>query len=123
VIFSLDPGSPTYKYTRMYSTECTPDSCAKGYQPVTGLVQDANGYLYGGTNSGGTLGGGAIYSLGPNGSDSRPTVIYNICVDYTKCPEGGVLREPMIVDAQFRLFGVMEQGGVNGGGTVFKLRP
>jgi uncharacterized repeat protein (TIGR03803 family) len=73
-----------------------------GNNPMSGLVRDSAGNLYGTTNSG-------VYELSPNGSGGwSQSFIYN---DYVF---GG-----LAIDASGNLYGV-DQGGV-AGGNVFKL--
>jgi uncharacterized repeat protein (TIGR03803 family) len=87
--------------------------------PVAGVSVDAAGNLYGTSSFGGTNGAGTIYKLTRSGQSWTESVIYNFQgADDGQAPVGGV-----ILDQSGNLYGTTFLGGVNGGGTVYKLSP
>ena len=90
-----------------------------GAYPVSNLVADDTGTLYGTTSSGG-IGLGTVFSLKPNPDGSwTQTVIYSFTASGDgRWPYGGVIR-----DSQGNLYGTTSFGGAMGYGTVFMLAP
>ena len=90
-----------------------------GRQPLSSLIFDAGGNLYGATYSGGAFGDGTVFQLTPNGDGSwTESVLHSF--------NGGDGREPLsslIFDAVGNLYGTTYTGGAYGWGTVFKLTP
>jgi uncharacterized repeat protein (TIGR03803 family) len=96
-----------------------------GANPYAGLVFDAAGNLYGTTYGGGTRsnicvnGCGEVFELGrgTHGQWSYTTPYsFTDTGNAGSYPYGGV-----VLDAAGNLYGTTSQGGVGGGGTVFKL--
>ncbi|MGB8006588.1 MAG: choice-of-anchor tandem repeat GloVer-containing protein [Terriglobales bacterium] len=120
-VFKLaPPGQPggDWTETTLYSF-CNAPSCADGYFPLSGLIQDAAGNLYGTTEFGGTGSGGSgtVYKVDGSGNE---TVLYIFC-SAANCtdgenPFGGVTR-----DAGGNLYGTALGGGSAGGGVVYKI--
>jgi uncharacterized repeat protein (TIGR03803 family) len=87
--------------------------------PVAGVTVDAAGNLYGTTSFGGANGDGAVYKLSRSGSGWTESVIYSFQgANDGQAPVGGV-----ILDQAGNLYGTTFLGGLNGGGTVYKLSP
>jgi len=91
--------------------------------PISNLIFDGAGNLYGTTYGGGPNPYGTVFELSPSttGGSWTETVLhrftYNLVDGYR--PEGGV-----IFDAAGNLYGTTTSGGPNGGyGTVFELSP
>src|ERR1700733_4394396 len=97
---------------------------ADGAFPISALVRDRAGNLYGTTTQGGSAGAGVVFKLDASGTE---TVLHNFTggkdgVD----PVGGLLR-----DKAGNLYGrtslgcssngVTEEGGSSGGGILYKL--
>lgn len=91
-----------------------------GAGPVSDLVADASGNLYGTTSAGGTgncTGGcGTVFKITPDG---QKTLLYA----FKGGTDGGVLKSGLAIDAQGNLYGTTDLGGANTRGTVFKLTP
>ena len=89
-----------------------------------GLSLDPFGNLYGGTEDGGTMGGGNVFKIMPAANDS-----WNVQSIYSFVPGGGHGNyypgpsATMIMDAAGNLYGVTEGDGVYGLGSVFRLSP
>jgi uncharacterized repeat protein (TIGR03803 family) len=84
-----------------------------GVFPLAGLIQDANGNLYGTTQQGGTANQGTVFKLDKNGQE---TVLHNF-----SGADGSLPMVPLIQDASGNLYGTTLAGGTNDSGTVFKV--
>ena len=111
------------------STFCTGTGCTEGNTPFAGLLRDPWGNLYGTTSGGGTAGGGAVFELSPNATQTGWTqkTLYSFCTQ-TNCADGQTPLGALIMDASGRLYGTTSFGGTGqgmagGGGTVFELTP
>ena len=82
-----------------------------GFSPSTALVQDANGNLYGTTES------GVAYEITVDGKEK---VLHIFCTG--DCSDGGYPNE-LIIDSKGNLYGTAYGGGINGNGTVFMITP
>jgi uncharacterized repeat protein (TIGR03803 family) len=89
-----------------------------GRNPEADLVRDTSGNLYGTARFGGAYGGGIIFKLDTNGTE---TILYN----FTGGSDGGNPVSGLVLDAAGNLYGVASGGGntaCSGGcGTVFEL--
>ncbi len=93
---------------------------ADGANPMSELIRDSAGNLYGTTQNGGSttfcggFGCGTVFKIDSHGNE---TVLYSFTggADGT-APLGGVIR-----DAAGNLYGTTTGGGASGWGTVFKL--
>jgi uncharacterized repeat protein (TIGR03803 family) len=133
-IYKLTPGAPNAPWTKqtLYAVPaCHFGSCIDGFFPAGGLVQDANGTLYGvmqagGTHVHGTSWKGTIFSLtppAPGQTSWTQTAIYNFC-GLPKCADGRRPMAQLIMDSSGALYGTTANGGNgNDKGTIFKLTP
>ncbi len=88
---------------------------ADGGYPLTGIIRDAAGNLYGTTNGGGSSGAGAVYKIDPSGNES---VLYS----FTGGADGGYpLWVVLARDCDGNFYGTTAGGGTAGAGVVFKL--
>jgi uncharacterized repeat protein (TIGR03803 family) len=89
-----------------------------GYFPVSLLVEDASGNLYGTASEGGAYGVGAVFELD---ASRKETVLYS----FTGGSDGGNPNPGVILDAAGNMYGVTQYGGAgfgnSGYGVVFKL--
>jgi uncharacterized repeat protein (TIGR03803 family) len=94
-----------------------------GSYPITPLVSDSAGNLYGGTEAGGEFGGefgyGTIFELVRNGTGWTYEVLY----DFTGNADGGSPNASLALDSHGNLYGVSSTGGDNYKGNVFELSP
>jgi uncharacterized repeat protein (TIGR03803 family) len=95
---------------------------ADGSDPLSGVIRDSDGNLYGTTYAGGipacsaNAGCGVVFKIDPAGNE---TVLYTFTGDADgSYPYGGLIR-----DAAGNLYGTTSLGGASGTGTVFKLSP
>ncbi len=91
-------------------------SGSNGASPMGGLVADANGNLFGATQSGGDNGQGTVFELVHIGSGYSLQTLASF--DFTN---GAEPTGPLITDANGDLFGTTLQGGPGNQGTVFEL--
>ncbi len=92
-----------------------------GVNPQAAPIQGADGAFYGTTPSGGAFGNGTIYR---RAADGTLTVLHSLAGQdpTTGRPlEGSNVTAALIQGPDGSFYGVAQQGGVNGYGTVFKL--
>ena len=85
-----------------------------GEFPYSGLVHGSDGYLYGTTFAGGTVGCGTAFKISTSGKFKS---IYSFGGGNDGCnPQASAIR-----DASGNLYGTTEFGGTSNAGTVFKI--
>src|ERR1039457_5768548 len=76
---------PARTLTTLYAV-CSQTNCTDGIYPSAGLIQAANGDLYGTTYAGGANnGGGTVFKITPGGT---LTTLYSFC-SQSGCTDGG----------------------------------
>ena len=103
---------------------------ADGAIPLSGMVPDGNGNLYGTTISGGTgsnctSGGcGTVFELSPAGPGQwMETVLYNFCSE-TYCADGSGPTAGLVMDGLGNFYGSTAYGGgLSNNGVVFEISP
>ena len=85
-----------------------------GSYPVSGVIIDAAGNLFGTTSYGGTFSGGLVYKLAPNGTE---TVLHS----FGGTGDGQYPALELTADPNGNLYGVTIAGGASGDGTIFQL--
>jgi uncharacterized repeat protein (TIGR03803 family) len=87
---------------------------ADGAQPLSALVRDTAGNLYGTTTMGGSANAGVVFKVDPAGTE---TVLHNFVggTDGTT-PTGGLLE-----DKAGNFYGTTSQGGTSNAGVLFKI--
>ena len=86
-----------------------------GAYPMSALVMDGLGNLYG-TTYRGAYGYGTVYKISSSGVE---TVLYS----FTGGTDGAYPWATLVQDAQGNLYGTAAWNGAGGGGTVYKLTP
>jgi uncharacterized repeat protein (TIGR03803 family) len=128
-VFKLTPHAHQLPTETVIHDFCSPPpGCADGAFPFASLIIDADGHLYGTTESGGANALGTVFELVPNkaGTGYEETVLYSFCHE-VNCTDGDQSVAGLVMDAAGNLFGTTLLGGnpaVNGGagfGTVFEL--
>lgn len=94
---------------------------ADGGNPLSSLVMDASGNLYGTTLVGGAHGAGEVFEVSPNGSGGwTQTVLYS----FTGGADGANPADAdVIFDKAGNLYGTTAGGGAKNLGVVFELSP
>jgi len=121
--------SPSWAANLLYSFSF---DTTKGGGPVSGLVADSHGALYGTTYEGGANGRGIVFQLkppAPGKTSWTQTVLYSFCAKLTSqgCQDGAGPGAGVIFSTQpngvTALFGVTAYGGSSNNGTIFRLSP
>ena len=90
-----------------------------GNSPISNLVSDSVGNLYGTTSEGG-LGSGTIFKLSPiGGGQWTETVVHS----FQGPPDGAFAYNGMVVDRLGNFYGATVHGGENDDGSVYKFTP
>jgi uncharacterized repeat protein (TIGR03803 family) len=91
-----------------------------GYYPLSSLVFDGAGNLYGTTQLGGAYASGTVFKLSPQaGGGWIETVLH----DFGNGTDGATPYAGLTFDAAGNLYGTTQQGGAYGYGTVFEIKP
>ena len=114
-VFELSPMSGSWIDTTVYRFT---GEGSDGANPYAGVIFDAAGNLYGTTKAGGSQANGAIFRLSPAQSGWTETTLYSFQTQDGYWPYGGLVSDP-----SGNMYGTTTSGGLNGGGTVFALRP
>ncbi len=107
-VFELIRSGAGWSFNTLYFFEDHLD----GGLPMSGVVMDGSGNLYGDNTNGGEYHGGAVYELSPSGGAWIFSVIGT--------PNGG-LQSPMTLDSAGNLYGTTQEGGVYQSGLIFEL--
>ena len=110
-VFATRPAQAQTNFKLLHSFGST---SADGILPLSPLIRDAKGNLYGTTVGGGSYGSGTVFKVDALG---RETVLYS----FTGGADGGDPYGGVILDPAGNLYGTTYQGGSGTAGTVFKL--
>ncbi len=114
-VFKITPGGA---FTTLH-TFCSQNGCTDGVFPTAGVIQGTDGAFYGTTQGGGAYGAGSIFKITSGGT---LTTLYSFCAQGGFfCPDGVWPLSGVIQGSDGNLYGTTNNGGVNNGGTVFKL--
>src|ERR1017187_115337 len=117
-IFKITQGGTL---TTLYSF-CSQTKCTDGADPQAGLVQAANGDLYGTTNTAGANGGydyGTVFKITPGGT---LTTLYSFC-SQSGCTDGSTPLAGLVQATDGDFYGATYEGGASNDGTIFKITP
>jgi uncharacterized repeat protein (TIGR03803 family) len=116
--------TPTGEFTTLYNF-CSLSDCADGYFPFAGLIQAADGNLYGTTSDGGVgtvcggLGCGTVFKITLAG---QLTTLYSFC-SQSGCADGEFPYAAPVQGTDGNFYGTTGDGGSQGYGTVYKMTP
>lgn len=114
-IFKMTTGG---KLTTLHDFHCTSSICSEGALPWAGVIQAANGNLYGTTTGGGAHGAGTVYKISLAG---KLTTLYSFCAQ-AGCADGAYPEAGLIQGIDGSLYGTTNEGGNESqSGTVFKI--
>jgi uncharacterized repeat protein (TIGR03803 family) len=115
-VFKLAPSSGGWKETVLHIFLGGSD----GGNPLSGVIVDASGKVYGTTSGELTGGNGTVFELTP-GSDGvwTETVLHS----FTGGSDGGFPADPLIMDSAGNVYGTAGVGGNLGSGVVFEITP
>lgn len=116
IVFKITPRG---KLNTVYNF-CALPNCADGANPVAGLVQTADGNLYGTAFDGGATGWGTVFKITAQG---KLTTIYTFCAQGPPCPNGSGPLGGLMQATDGNFYGTTQSGGAYFGGTVFKITP
>src|SRR5215471_14256851 len=117
-VFKVAPGGEL-----TYLCDFGVSGCPDGGQPFTGLIQGADGNLYGtawqGNASGSNVvvGAGTVFGFTAGG---QPTTLYGFC-SQTNCLDGADPFAPVVQGLNGKLYGTTFNGGAKGYGTVYAI--
>lgn len=90
-----------------------------GAYPISSLVADSRGNLFGTTNLAGANGAGTIFELSPAaGGGWNFVLLHSFSFD-----QGSDSRSGLLIDRSGNLYGTTNQGGSSASGTAFELSP
>ncbi|GEM_PF-688953 len=104
---------------------CELNGCQDGAAPGGGLVADAQGNLFGTTQSGGNINSaGVIYEVvrHPKRGTARYRSLYEFCA-LPACADGRYPLGRLVIDGAGRLYGTTWSGGDVNSGVAFMLSP
>jgi uncharacterized repeat protein (TIGR03803 family) len=114
VVFEIMNGNGSWSEKTIYAFTGGRD----GDWPMSGVILDPNGNLYGTTYGGGASGAGTVFMLASNGKgDWKETVLYS----FAGGTDGANPLAGLEFDQSGDLYGTTYYGGANGVGTVFRL--
>lgn len=116
-VYKLSLRNGIWTETGLYSFKGGTDGSA----PISTLVADAAGNLYGTTSEGGAqCSCGTIFKLTLNGAGTKYSVVYR----FNGPPDGAFVYNGMVADsAGATLYGATVHGGTSNDGTIFKFMP
>jgi len=112
-VFKITPGGAL---TTLYSF-CAQGECTDGAEPAAGLVQAADGNLYGTTFLGGANYAGTVFKITPSGA------LTSIHSFGSKESDGKFPYAGLVQAGDGDLYGTTWGGGANSVGTVFRITP
>ena len=116
VVFELSPASGGgWSETVLYSFPGGSD----GFSPVSGLVFDTHGNLFGTTSAGGSGGLGTVFELSPSAGGWSKTTIFS----FPNSGLGGGYPQGLVFDDSGNLFGTAYENGAHNCGAIFELSP
>lgn len=114
-VWELSRSGGGWTQTTLYTFGQTADDACV---PLSGVIFDSAGNLYGTTAGGGTGSVGTVYELSPQNGVWTEKILVNFTPELGDRPYG-----TPVMDSSGNLFGTTKTGGPLSGGTVFELSP
>ena len=117
VVYQLTPSNGNWTETLIYQFT----GGADGYYPLSGVILDQSGNVYGTAQASFYLGmgWGSIFQLTPSGPGWTENTLY----DFQGGTDGKNVTAGLIFDSSGNLYGAAASGGAAGGGTAVELTP
>jgi uncharacterized repeat protein (TIGR03803 family) len=116
-VYKLTHANGAWKETVLYSFKGNTD----GSSPISTLVSDSAGNLYGTTSDGGTgCACGVIFKLAPN---AHGTWTESVPYRFPGAPNAGFSYNGMVADTAGNFYGATTHGGATNDGTIYKFTP
>ncbi len=96
---------------------------AEGAYPMTGVIEGADGNLYGTTFSGGANNCGTVFQLKPNGATSTVTTLHSFSCSNSAGQDLGYPMGSLVQGLDGTLYGTTSAVGLRGSGTLFSIKP
>lgn len=130
VVFKLVPNQDKSSYTEhIIHNFCRKTNCPDGALPVSDLIMDVGGNLYGTASEGGRSNDGVIFKMTPGANGWTYAVLHSFCKEIN-CTDGSTPTAGLSYQGQTSgalwngsspLFGVAFLGGSNNNGVVYEL--
>ena len=112
-VYKLSPAGSSWVLSTLHSFSGGDD----GQFPLSALISDSSGSLYGTTAGAGAAGGGTVFRLSPSGGSWIFSVLYSL-----PGANGGPVGS-LTMDAAGNFYGTTVNDGTHGYGSVFELMP
>jgi len=110
--------TPSGNFTLLFTFVADHDGeFSKGSQPIAGLVEGNDGFLYGTTVTGGKDNSGVIFKIGKTGAFS---VLHSFC-SLPGCADGSSPVGTLALGDDGLLYGTASSGGAGRAGTIFTI--
>lgn len=115
-VYKLTNNNGTWSESVIYSFQSGSD----GNSPISNLVTDAKGNLYGTTSAGGSgaCGCGTIFKLTAN---ANGTWTEKVVHSFTGPPDGAFVYNGMVADSVGNFYGATVHGGASNEGAIYKF--
>lgn len=116
-VYELSPANGSWKETVLYSFK----GGADGDSPISTLVADSSGNLYGTTSDGGASACdcGTIFKMSRDANHWKETTAYQ----FPGTPGAAFAYNGMVVDRYGNFFGVTVHGGSGNEGAIYQFKP
>jgi uncharacterized repeat protein (TIGR03803 family) len=114
-LFELSPSAGAWTFDVMYDIPGWGISGA--FRNL--MFEAANGVIYGTTHCDGNFSAGTVYQL----TNSAGTWTYTLLYTFTGGNDGLYSFSNLVMDKTGHLYGTTNQGGANGQGVIFKIKP
>jgi len=115
VVYKLTPSGGSWTFSVIYSFTGGSD----GANPVSTLITDRAGNLYGTAGFGGESGAGTVFELIRSGAGWT----FNLLYAFQDRLDGGIPEAGSVMDSSGNLYGDNSNAGLYDGGVVFELSP